>query len=170
MAITHEKTCSECAVSFKTNRSHTLYCSDPCRQRAFKKRQGQPRKNEPDLELTWRDCQIIEAIADAIDKGVLHREMPTFTGRDLAHAINNRSYFPSRVNEREVNRLADRLGIFRNRRDYTRDFRALVERVPKLVQQTAAVKERYAQGITLVEPVVTPEMEERFKRGLPMLP
>ena len=119
--------------------------------------------------MTLRDCEIIETIANAIDRGVLHGEMPTFTGRDVAHVINQHGYLWSKVNEREVNRLADRLGIFRNRRHYTRDFQVLAVRLPELVQQAAAVKERHKQSTANVMPEIRPEIIERVRRGLPGL-
>ena len=103
------------------------------------------------LNLTRREAYLLLLTEDAFAKGRLNRECPTFTPRELAHGLGDLNRTMSKVRERDLASLLNRMGVFaasRGHNPYRRKTPELIERLPKWLE---AAREAVKKGVCVLQ-------------------
>ena len=103
------------------------------------------------LDLTRREAYLLLLTEDAFAKGRLSRECPTFAPRELAHGLEDLNRTMSKVRERDLASLLNRMGVFaasRGYNPYRRKTHELIERLPKWLE---AAREAVKKGVCVLQ-------------------
>ena len=103
------------------------------------------------LDLTRREAYLLLLTEEAFAKGRLNRESPTITARELAHGLEDLNRTMSKVREKDLASLLNRMGVFPASRGpfaYRRKTRELIERLPKWLE---AAREAVKKGVCVIQ-------------------